>query len=288
MLPADLVIFTDLDGTLLDAQTYSWSAAEPALEEIARRRIPLVFCTSKTRAEVEYLRRKMDNRHPFITENGGGIFIPHGYFPQHLGGSQRAGKYHCIALARPYREIVRHLEEIAAAAGAELVGFHQMTAREIAQNTNLPPRIAELARQRDFDEPFFIAGDGDAVAEKIAALARERGLEVVRGGRFWHLHAGSDKGKAVRKLLDLYRSPSRLRRRGFRSVALGDALNDLPMLAAVDHPVLIPQPDGSYDETVLRKLPQAERAPAPGPAGWNAAVLRLLRGSNSSAPREEE
>ncbi len=277
MLPADVVIFTDLDGTLLDAQNYSWSPAEAALAEVARRRIPLVFCTSKTRAEVEFLRRQMDNADPFITENGGGIFIPQGYFPQHLGGSQRAGKYQCIALARPYREIIRHLEEIAADIGAEVVGFHQMTAREIAQNTDLPPRVAELARQRDFDEPFFIAGGGEGIAEKFVALARERGLEVVRGGRFWHLHGGSNKGKAVRKLLELYGSPSRLRRRrGIRSIALGDALNDLPMLATVNHAVLIPRPDGSYDEEVLRKLPQVERAPAPGPEGWNAVVLRLL------------
>ena len=28
------VIFTDLDGTLLDADTYSWAAATPALEAL--------------------------------------------------------------------------------------------------------------------------------------------------------------------------------------------------------------------------------------------------------------
>ncbi|MCL6480614.1 MAG: HAD-IIB family hydrolase [Firmicutes bacterium] len=276
MLPTDTVILTDLDGTLLDARSYSWAEAAPALAEIARRRIPLIFCTSKTRAEVEYLRRKIGNSDPFITENGGGIFIPHGYFPQHIGGATRIGKYHCIALGRPYREIVSAFEEIAAVSGTQAVGFHQMSAREIAQNTNLPLRLAELARQRDFDEPFFLAGNDEAAATKFVALARARGLEVTRGGRFWHLHAGSDKGRAVRILLELFHSPSRLRRRGLHTIALGDAANDLPMLAAVTHPVLLPRPDGCYDPDVLRKLPHIEPAPAPGPRGWNAVVLRLL------------
>jgi mannosyl-3-phosphoglycerate phosphatase len=276
VLPTDTVILTDLDGTLLDAHSYSWAAAAPALAEIARLRIPLIFCTSKTRAEVEYLRRKIGNSDPFITENGGGIFIPHRYFPQHIGGAIRIGKYHCIALGRPYREIVSAFEEVAAASGAQAVGFHQMSAREIAQNTGLPLRLAALARQRDFDEPFFLAGEDEAAAAKFVALARARGLEVTRGGRFWHLHAGSDKGRAVRTLLELFHSPGRLRRRGLRTIALGDAANDLPMLTAASHPVLLPRPDGRYDPEVLRKLPQIEQAPAPGPRGWNVVVLRLL------------
>ncbi|MFQ5696467.1 MAG: mannosyl-3-phosphoglycerate phosphatase, partial [Terriglobia bacterium] len=47
-----LIVFTDLDATLLDHQTYSWAAAEPALRRLRLLGIPLVFCTSKTRAEV--------------------------------------------------------------------------------------------------------------------------------------------------------------------------------------------------------------------------------------------
>jgi len=74
------LVFTDLDGTLLDHDTYSWAAAAPALEELQRREIPLIFCTSKTDAEVQALRRAMGNSHPFIVENGGAIVIPPGFF----------------------------------------------------------------------------------------------------------------------------------------------------------------------------------------------------------------
>src|SRR5207253_11339070 len=73
-----VVLFTDLDGTLLDAATYRYDAARPALDRLRECRIPLIICTSKTRAEVDYLRRELDNRDPFIVENAGARYIPDG------------------------------------------------------------------------------------------------------------------------------------------------------------------------------------------------------------------
>ena len=75
------VIFTDLDGTLLDRETYTWEAARPALDRVKRQGIPWVLVTSKTRGEVEFWRRCLGNEHPFIVENGGAVFVPAGYFP---------------------------------------------------------------------------------------------------------------------------------------------------------------------------------------------------------------
>jgi mannosyl-3-phosphoglycerate phosphatase family protein len=272
-LPSRYVVFSDLDGTLLDHKSYSFAPAQEALYELERRQAPLVLVTSKTRAEVEVLRRKLRNQHPFITENGGGVFIPQGYFPRKIPGETRIARYHCLMLARPYAEIVEELQELAAQSGAQVVGFHDMSAREVAQNTGLGAQEAELARKRDFDEPFFFAGGDAKVEAEFVRLARARGLEVTRGGRFWHLFAGSDKGKATKKLLQLFRAGAHLR---LRAVGLGDSANDIPMLQAVDVPYLIPKPDGSLDEEVLAKMPHVHRASAPGPKGWNQAVLDLL------------
>lgn len=260
-----LVIFTDLDGTLLDHHTYSWSAARPALSEIRRRAVPLIFCTSKTRAELAPLRRRLRNSHPFITENGGGIFIPRGYFPR--------CRDRAIALGRPYPEIARALDELAHRAEVRVRGFHQMSAAAIARATGLSIREARLARKREFDEPFLIVRASPAIRERFARLVRRSGLDLTRGGRFWHLFSGSDKGIAVRRLIALYRH---LWRRRFATLALGDSANDLPMLAAVHRAVLLPRPDGSFDTRVRRSLPRVVRGIAPGPAGWNEAVLEAL------------
>ncbi len=273
MLPARHLIFTDLDGSLLDHHSCSWAPAQEALLEMERRRVPLIFVTGKTRAELEPLRRKLGNAHPFITENGGGIFIPQGYFNLRLEGARRMGRYHCIALGRPYAEVIAALEELAAESEVNVVGFHQMSAREIAQNTGLVLRDAELARERDFEEPFFFAGASEQATEKFVQAARRQGMELVRGERFWHLGVGHDKGRAVRLLSKLYRAATRSR---LRSVGLGHSPDDISLLAAVDYPVLLPRSDGSFVPEVLSKLPRVARGAAPGPAGWNQAVLQLL------------
>jgi len=275
MLTARHVIFTDLDGTLLDHHSYSWAAAAEALEEIERRRVPLVFVTSKTRAEVEVLRQKLGNAHPFVTENGGGLFIPNGYFNQPMNGSTRAGHYHCFALGKPYSEVVAALEEVSRETGAEVAGFHDMSVREVAENTGLSPRQAELAREREFDEPFFFAGASEAAIDKFVELAGQRGFQVTRGGRFWHLFSGSDKGKAVRQLIGLYRKAMQGR---VRTVGLGNSANDIPLLTAVDQAVLLPGPEGEFDEDATARLRSVRRGRAAGPAGWNDIVLHILGG----------
>ena len=275
MLAARHVIFTNLDGTLLDHHSHSWAAAGEALEEIERRRVPLVFVTSKTRAEVEVLRRKLGNAHPFVTENGGGLFIPNGYFNQPMTGSTRAGHYHCFALGKPYSEVVAALEEIAHEAGVEVAGFHDMSVREVAENTGLSFREAELAREREFDEPFFFAGASEEAIARFVELAGQHGFQVRREGRFWDLFSGSDKGRAVRQLIGLYRKSMQGR---VRSVGLGDSANDIPLLTAVDQAVLLPGPEGEFDPEATERLRSVTRGPAAGPVGWNETILHILGG----------
>lgn len=270
----NLIVFTDLDGTLLDRSSYSWAPAEEALHEIERRSIPLIFCSSKTRAEIEVLRRGLGNAHPFIAENGGGVFIPDSYFPKRLEGTVKLRHYHCLALGRPYAELTEAFDTLLEETGVSAEGFHQMSTRDIASNTGLPLKDAELAAQREFDLPFFFAGAGESEQARFIAAAKEKKLSVVTGGRFWHLFSGSDKGRAVRKLIALYRES--FPRQRMRTVALGDSANDLPMFAAVDRAILLPQRREQFDEQVLAKMPKVHRASAPGPAGWNQAVLALL------------
>ena len=75
-----LLIFTDLDGTLLDHYTYLWEDAIPALEKLFLFDIPVILCTSKTKDESVYFRGQIGLDHPFIVENGAAIYSPLGYF----------------------------------------------------------------------------------------------------------------------------------------------------------------------------------------------------------------
>lgn len=278
MPPSRCLLFTALKGALLEPHSSNWAAAECALGAIERRRVPWILVTSQTRAEIEALRRKISHTHPFITEDGGGIFIPQGYFNLRIEDGSRVGCYQCVPLGRPHAEVVAALEEIAAAAAATVVALHQLTTREVAQNTGLSLRQAELARQREFSEPFFFAGETEGVQERFARLARQRGFEIARRGGFWYLAAGSSVRRAVRRLLTLYRTALHKR---LSAVGIGASSDDLALLEAVEHPVLLPQGDGEFDRQVLSKLPLAKRGVGSGPRGWNQAVLQLLGEASS-------
>jgi len=266
------VIFTDLDGTLLDHDSYSFVPAIPALRLIEERNIPLVICSSKTRKEIERYRERLGNRDPFIVENGGGIFIPAGYFDPSVlysCGLRVAveGGYVIITLGASYHVLRRAVCELRDE-GFRITGFGDMTTAQLAAVSGLSEEEAALARTRDFDEPFLF--EGDAAAEReLENAVRAKGFNLTRG-RFFHILGESDKGKAVAILVSLYRQMFG----EIGTVALGDSPNDIPMLARVDFPILVKKPDGRHDPRI--DVPRLIRADGIGPAGWNEALLELL------------
>lgn len=262
-----LVVFTDLDGTLLDHQTYSHAPARPALEALKASGAELVPCSSKTRAELLPLWRELGLAGPLISENGGGVFLPEGHpLASHPGWRPAGPGWLSHPLGLPIAEVRARLATFAPRFGAK--GFGQLTDAEVAQLTGLSLEAADRARRREFNEPVRLP-EPERQAEAFLAAARRAGLEATRGGRFFHVLSGADKGRAARLLLDLYRrtSPQII------SAGLGDALNDASLLAAVDRPFLVARPDGSH---AALDLPGLARVPLPGPAGFNQAVLGLL------------
>jgi len=270
----NLVFFTDLDGTLLDHQTYAWTAARTALTALARKRLPLVIVTSKTRAEVMPLLRELRRREPFVVDNGGAIYLPLRYFPFPIDGAEPAGRgWQRVPLGTPYPRLVAALATAARRARVPVRGFSQMTAREVAERAGLAPVAARRAHQREFDEPFVILQGGAQAWPRLRREIRKLGLGATRGSRFHHILGANDKGAAVRQLSTWFRLAHGPQ---VRTLGLGDSPNDVPLLRAVDSPILVARPGGRYDRETLSSVPHAQRAGAVGPAGWNRAVLRVL------------
>jgi mannosyl-3-phosphoglycerate phosphatase len=272
------LIFTALEGALTDPHTDSFAAAEEALAELERRKIAFVLLTSRTREEVEPLRRKLGHNHPFVTENGGGIFFPDGYFSLRIPGAVRTARYLSIAQGRPYAEVCEALDEIAEDCAVGVAGFHHMSLREIADNTGLRPRSAELARAREFDEPFYFTSTDEKSIARFVQVARERGFDTRRGRTFWHLSAQCDTARAVRTLARLFREATHIK---LRLVGIGGSEEDLPWLRAVDHPVLLQDSHeaakaSERSETNPKRTRSIVTENVPGPAGWNKTVLDII------------
>jgi mannosyl-3-phosphoglycerate phosphatase len=266
----NLIIFSDLDGSLLNHDDYSFAEALPALTIIKTAGIPLIITTSKTRREVEILRKDMGITDPFVVENGGGVFFS-GNDNFDLPASYRKEGYAVIELGMTYKLIRDFFHTVKERFHAR--GFGDMSIAEIADRTGLSIAEAALAKNREFTEPFLLDAHQDS--EAINKLAESHGMKITRGGRFYHLMGcRQDKGAAVRLVLDIFR---RHYGGSILAIAIGDGENDRPMLGEADIPVLIPHPDGSYADICLPGLVRAE---APGARGWNDVVQMILKGGS--------
>ncbi|MGG7568584.1 HAD-IIB family hydrolase [Rhodovulum sp. DZ06] len=246
--PPPLLVFTDLDGTLLDHETYDWSPAADALTALAEAGAVVIPATSKTRAEVAPLMEALGLSGPAIVENGAGLIGPGAPEP-------------CID------DIRARLNDLPTELRRAFQGFGDWTAEEVAKRTGLPLEDAERAHAREFSEPGVWLGDDEMLEGFESALALS-GLTIRRGGRFIHVLPGADKAARMAEI-----------RAGFApcpAMALGDAPNDAEMLAAADIGVIIPNPSGPAPFPEGEAPGHVRTAAAPGPEGWAAETLATL------------
>ena len=267
------LLFSDLDGTLLDPRTYSFDAALPALEALRRDGIPLVLVTSKTRAEVELWRRRLDNTEPFVVENGGAIYIPRGYFPFAADDARERDGYEVIELGAPYEELVAALRAASRESGCQTLGFADMSVGELSRRTLLTAEQAAHAKHREYDEPFEILGTG---THRLLEAIEAKGLRWTRGDRFYHITGANDKAAAVRRLATLFRQAAG----DAVTIGVGDGHNDAAFLRAVDIPLIV---QSNFAVAVRHAVPRAFVSRSPGPHGWNEAVLHALAKTGSPA-----
>lgn len=265
-LDDSLLIFTDLDGSLLDHNTYSWQAAAPWLTRLAQHKIPVIITTSKTVAEVTLLQQKLGlSGYPFIAENGSVVCLPeswqrHPDFPRKIFGSD-------------YVHIRAVIGELRQQFDFEFRGFGDVTAAQVADWTGLPVNDAHLAMQREGSEPLvWFGSDGDL--RRFEQKLVQEGLTLTRGGRFWHVMGASvSKGAAVAWLTGEYRT-----QRGHRmtTLGLGDGPNDISMLNAVDRAVVIL---GHHNHAMALDRHNGDTVfwtRAGGPEGWREGMDHFI------------
>lgn len=262
------IVITDLDGTLLDHDSYAWQAAAPALQTLRELGIPLIINSSKTRAEISDLRRELENDHPFIIENGAAVVIPANYFAP--------GPERLVPFSEP-REVILDVLATLRDQGFHFHNFDLMSVPELADLAGLSVAAAAMAKRRYATEPLLWEDDPADLARFREALARHQ-LRLVQGGRFYHVMGFFDKADAMQYLLKHYRAFYQADdpQVQLTAIALGDSPNDLAMLEQADIAVVI-QGVNSADLT-LSGHPRVIHSDRPGPAGWNQCLLQILAG----------
>lgn len=269
-----VLIFTDLDGSLLDHFSYSFSQAEPLLALLKEVAIPVIPVTSKTRAELAVLRGELDSHDPFVVENGAAVYIPENYFSSPPAGSVLIDGFYCYQFSQPHEHWVALLAQQETEFKGEFETFSALGIEGIQASTGLAESAARRASQREFSEPVRWLGSDTRKQLFIKSLS-QAGATVLQGGRFLHVTGACNKGKALQWLFEQYRCefPDST----FLTIAAGDSYNDIDMLQVADCAVVIRSPVHQPPEV---EHPHLYRSQQTGPQGWVEGVCWFLGAAN--------
>lgn len=265
-LPGARLLFTDLDGSLLDHETYDWSPAAGWLDRLREDGVPVIPVTSKTRSELLTLRQTLTlTNTPFVAENGAVVGLPAAWCHARLERSPGPDGLVIRTLGVDIGFIRQRLAVWRERLDVRFTPMSEIPLDDLVAFTGLDEAQARLARMREGSEPLIWHDDDDRLEAFRAGLAGD-GLRLVRGGRFWHATGESDKGQAVNWLTERYEA---LRGVSPLTLALGDGPNDIAMLEAVDQAVVI---RGRHGLQVSPHQPALYRSRESGPSGWVEGV----------------
>jgi mannosyl-3-phosphoglycerate phosphatase len=251
-----ILIFTDLDGTLLNHDDYSFQEAMPSIRKIQNlKNAKIIIVTSKTFSEVEQLVKKIGIDYPFITENGGGIF-----FPENRANNIQLGIEH----KKISEFVAQNLKNL-------IIPFSEMSF-ELANNlTGLSSDELKLAQKRDFTEPFILKNNANFDEVQKIVNKSDLELQITEGGRFYHLISQhQDKGKAVEYLINYFNFDAENNNNFI--FGLGDSKNDVPMLKIVEFPILIKKHNNNYQNLDFETI----RSDFIGSKGWNETIYKYI------------
>jgi len=199
-----VVAFVDIDAVPVPAG----EPREPLsdmLETLARDRIMIVFCSQRTRAQLEGTRQAFGIFHPFICEGGAAAFVPERYFGSDIENARRVGGYHAIEFASSYESVVERLRRVTEKLQIGVLGFSDMSVEQVARECDLSLLDARLAKLREYAEPFRLHSANPMAERRLSRALESAGLTCRAGLPFNCVGTIQDPRSAIDVLTTLYR-----------------------------------------------------------------------------------
>lgn len=265
------LIFTDLDGTLLDHHDYSCDAAIPVLRALEDRGHTIIPATSKTFAELNRFCQAISLNGPFLTENGAAVYLPLSFVNEKPKGCVQKGRFWCREFTHRRPFWLTLLETHAADFRTKYQPFSAMSHEQIASLTGLSLADATLAAQREFGEPLLWQGT-EAELTAFTRTLESAGARILKGGRFVHVCGQCDKGTALRWLTECLAQATQ--QASMTTVALGDSDNDSAMLEQASIAIQIKSPVHPFP--TIKKQQHLYKSTLYGPSGWAETLTSLI------------
>jgi len=265
------LVFTCLDGAMIDPNPTALQEVLPAIELLRSRNIPLIATTIKTAAEILPTLEMLDYQDPFIVEDGGAIYIPNGAINVSFNYKKTVRQWKVIELGTDHAIILKKIVKLRQDHRFKVTGFSEMGTGSTPMEIQVSAEEIHSAGTREYSEPVIFEGDAEEL-QRLQGKIENYHLRLKEREDYFMLTGDHDEGSAVRFLIQLYREE--FPEKSIVSIGLGDSRLCTPLLHAVDQPVLVRKMDGSFDEEIGKRGLKFTRDP--GPAGWNQAVIALV------------
>ena len=176
-----LLVFSDLDGTLLDSHSYDWQPAAPWLTRLREANVPVILCSSKTSAEMLYLQKTLGLQGlPLIAENGAVIQLAEQW--QEIDGFPR------IISGISHGEISLVLNTLREKEHFKFTTFDDVDDATIAEWTGLSRGQAALTQLHEASVTLIWRDSDERMAQFTARLNELAYVYAVRAsGTYWML-----------------------------------------------------------------------------------------------------
>ena len=270
VLDMKLLIFTDLDGTLLSFRKQEFKSVKPFISALNSKGIHLIPNSSKCFSEILPLMVELGLKTPFITENGSAIFIPNDYLEKKPNEAKVLGNHWVIKLGTEKEVINNKIKHSNFKEFSKYSLFlKNMTQLQQSYYTGIKLGSLKEGLLKEYGEPFIWMGNKEKL-EEYKHILNEEGLSITTGARLLHLNGLNSKGDAMSKLLE------ELKLQGIKdidTIACGDSPNDISMLELADYAVVIRLPDKK--NMALSRTSNISNSKKIAPEGWQEALEEI-------------
>ncbi len=255
-----LIIFTDLDGSLLHRDNFKFDKIKDYLKGLIDDGIIIIPNTSKTEKEIEEFLKELGSELPFISENGSsihGLNLINSNFPNKIILSRDKQELHKIFNSKVPKELKNKCKFISEMNTSQQINIFGL------QDDNL-----KNALNRKYTIPFLFEGN-KIEKNKLFKVLRSSLLNMQDGGRVINLGDNTDKVKSMNQVLKIYKKVENK----IKVIGVGDNFNDLDMLRNCDIPCLVFNDKFKRDQINIDNLIVSNK---PSPEGWADVIKTAL------------
>tara|TARA_Y200000002_G_scaffold368945_1_gene362550 strand:+ start:511 stop:1359 length:849 start_codon:yes stop_codon:yes gene_type:complete len=265
-----LVFFSDIDGTIINNNSFCYGNNIDVIKQLLEANHYVIFNSSKTFNEIDYMLKSENLSIPFICETGGGIYCPKDFFDSTQ--KERGGYDIIFESVRQSSFNAQIKETLTKEFKNEIVFFDELSLKMRERFSGLSGDDLERASNRDFSLLFKWHTNNEELL-KLKNILDDFNLTVIRGGRFFHICSGFNKYSAMQLIMSKINNtnPEKL----FKTVGLGDSSNDIDMLNQTDYRCIV---QSTNNTLLIAGLSNKNfiLSSTPAPEGWQECVENVF------------